>query len=156
MKYSRLAKLRSKVCAIDTPQPYWRGDSSFIDSTCSDKIALTWVEVESPAALGSKIQVPVCPTVLKANFRILIAAFESLSKTNPHPQTWVLIDRDFLTIAPQLEQFWEVKAGLTATVALPNLTPKYSNHFLNWYQPASLIDLARQWFKLKFLILKSS
>ena len=41
------------------------------------------------------------------------------------------MDRDFLTIAPQLEHSWDVYAGLTATVILPNLTPKYSSHFLN-------------------------
>jgi ribosomal protein S6 len=62
------------------------GDSSFIDPTCPDKIAPIRVEVGSPEAFGFKTQVPVCPTVLKANFRMLSAAFQSLSKTNPHPQ----------------------------------------------------------------------
>jgi len=89
------------------------------------------VEVESPKAFESKTQVPLCPTVLNANFRILTAAFQSLSITSPHSQAWVLTDKDFLTIAPQLEHSPDVEAGLTETVTLPNFTPKYSNHFLN-------------------------
>lgn len=93
---------------VDTPQLSRRGDSLFIDPTCSDRISPAKVEVESPKAFGSRTQVPVCPTVLKADFRILIAAFQSLSITNPHSQAWVLTDRDFFTIAPQLEHFCDV------------------------------------------------
>src|SRR4028119_431186 len=93
---------------FDTRRPFMSGDSSFTDPTCSNRIAPIRVEVESPEAFGSMTQVPVCPTVLKANFRMLMAAFQSLSKMNPHLQTWVLMDRDFLTVAPQLEHCWDV------------------------------------------------
>jgi len=88
--------------------PYKCGDSLFIDSTCFDRISPIKVEVGSPKAFGSEIQVPTWPAVLKANFRILMAAFQSRSKTHPHRQTWVLVDRDFLTVVPQLEHCWEV------------------------------------------------
>ena len=132
------------------------GDSSLNDPACWNRLAPKTVEARSPEAFGFKTQVPICPMVLKASSRILIAAFQSLSNTNPHSQMWVLVDRDFLIRVPQLEHCWEVYAGLTATVIRPYLRPKCSNHFLNWNQPASLIDLARQWFLTKFLILKSS
>jgi hypothetical protein len=79
--------IRRIITLLDTRRPFMSGDSSFTDPTCSNRIAPARVEVESPEAFGSKTQVPVCPTVLKANFRMFIAAFQSLSRTNPHPQT---------------------------------------------------------------------
>lgn len=37
----------------------------------------------------------------------------------------------------------------TATVTTPNTVPKYSTPYQNWYQAASAIDWASQWFLTK-------
>jgi hypothetical protein len=101
----------------------------------------------------SSMKVPISPTVLNPRLRIFLAAFSSLSTTQPHLQTWVLVDSVFLTISPQLEQYELVYCGFTATVTLSNTLPKYSIQIRNWYQDASLIDLAKQWFYAIFLII---
>jgi hypothetical protein len=69
----------------------------------------------------------VCPTVLRAFFRMFLAALTSLSSQYPHEQTWVLVDRDFVTFFPQLEQSAEVLWGATGIVSFPYFIPKYSN-----------------------------
>jgi hypothetical protein len=88
---------------FDTPQPLGVGILCSQIQLAQTGLLSAKVEVESPKAFESLTQVSVCPTVLNANFRILTAAFQSLSVTSPHLQAWVLTDRDFLTIAPQLE-----------------------------------------------------
>jgi len=87
---------------------------------------------------------------------MFLAAFSSLSITQPHLQTCLLVDSVFFTIAPQLEHSWLVYCGFTATVTFSNTLANYSIETRNWYQDASLIDLARQWFFTIFLILKST
>lgn len=143
--------------ALTLPGSHRHRDSSFYEPTCSGRISPTWVEVDSPEALlGSRPKVPVCPTVPNPKLRMFSAAFSSRSSLQPQEHAWVRVDRDFFTIAPQLEHFWLVYCGFTAIVIRPNTLPKYSNHILNWYHPASLIDLAKQWFFTMFWILKSS
>jgi hypothetical protein len=61
-----------------------------------------------------------------------------------------------LTIVPQLQHSWLLPFGVMAIVFLSNTLPKYSNHTRNWYQEASLIDLARQGFFTIFLLFKST
>lgn len=46
--------------------------------------------------------VPVCPTVRSASLSMLIAAFQSRSKTHPHLHLCVRVESDFLTTQPQL------------------------------------------------------
>jgi len=87
---------------------------------------------------------------------MFIAAFSSLSITQPHLQTCLLVDSVFFTIAPQLEHSWLVYCGFTATVTFSNTLANYSIETRNWYQDASLIDLARRGFFTIFLILKST
>ena len=74
--------------------------------TCWCRISPTKVEVSSPKALlASNARVPVCPTVPNPRLRIFLAALKSLSITQPHWQTWVLVDSVFFTIAPQTRAF---------------------------------------------------
>jgi hypothetical protein len=87
---------------------------------------------------------------------MFLAAFSSLSITQPHLETCLLVDSIFFTIAPQIEHSWLVYCGFTATVTFSNTIAKYSIQTRNWYPDASLIDLARQGFFTIFLILKST
>ena len=102
--------------------------------------------------------IAVCPTVfksaaacLKPFARIFKAALWSRSNTVPQLQIWILTESDFLTLLPQVEQSWEVYSGVTATTVLPYTFPKYGNHWANFDQAASLIDLASLWFFTIFL-----
>jgi len=87
---------------------------------------------------------------------MFLAALKSLSITQPHLQTCLLVDSVFFTIAPLLEHSWLVYCGFTATVTFSNTLANYSIETRNWYQDASLIDLVRQGFFTIFLILKST
>ena len=87
---------------------------------------------------------------------MFLAAFSSLSITQPHLETCILVDSVFFTIAQQIEDSWLVYCGFTATVTFSNTFAKYSIQTRNLYQDASLIDLARQGFFTVFLILKST
>ncbi len=73
----------------------------------------------------------MCPTVPIPLFKMFRAAFSSRSNLHPQLQIWVRVDKDFLTIAPQLEHSCDVYAGLTAIVIRLNTLPKYSNQTLN-------------------------
>ena len=87
-----------------------RRDSLIYEPVCWGRISPTKVGTDSPKALlGSRPKVPVCPTVPNPRVRMFLAAFSSRSKTQPHLQTWVLVDSVFLRISPQLEHS---KAGV--------------------------------------------
>ena len=142
---------------LDTPGAWTHRDSLIYEPACWGRISPTTVEVNSPKALlGSRPKVPTCPAIPNPRRRIFLAALKSLSITHPHLQTCVLVDSVFFTISPHLEHSWVVYCGFTATVIFSNTLPKYSSQTRNWYQDASLIDLAKQWFFTMFLILKST
>jgi len=50
-------------------------------------------------------------SILSAIANMFRATFSSLSNRQPHLQTWVRVDRDFLTVLPQAEHFWDSQGG---------------------------------------------
>jgi len=78
-------KLGKLAPGIDTPYGLRGGDSSFYETTCSNRISPAKVEVISPEAfMGSSPKVPVCPTVPNPFFNMFSAAFSSRLLTQPH------------------------------------------------------------------------
>jgi len=98
-----------------------------------------------------EFNVPVCPTVRSANSSMFRAAFQSLSCTwPPWGHLWVLSLSDFLTISPQLEQFWRCVVRWKSYCCYTKYLAEYSTHCRKADRAASEIYLPNFLFLIMF------